>query len=1035
MKKHFTLAIIFLLVIATASAVIGQTTVTFQPGSATGKDAYLDDLNPATNFGNIDEFDALAWTVLGNPVRLRSLIEFDLTSIPSNATIQSATLTLYNNPTSQNGFLNGEHSHVSGSNESYLQRITSAWSESTVTWNNQPATSSVNAATLPQDVTPHEDYDVDVAAMVQDMVTNPSSNFGFMLQLVTEQYYRCMLFASSDHANPALHPKLVVTYTVPTSCINLVLQPNAGTGKDAYLESINSNVNFGNIAELNALAWTVNGNPVQERGLIEFDLSAIPTNAVVQSATLTLFNNPTSSNGFLNGEHSHFSGSDASYLLQVTSPWSENTVTWNNQPATTLTNAVTLPQDINPHQDYVIDVTTMTQGMVANPATNYGFMLQLITEQYYRCLLFASSDHPDSTLHPKLEICYTVPNPCISLVLQPDAAAGKDAMVDSYYPASNSGSSPEINSAAWTVLGNPMAQRSLIEFNLASIPTNAIVQSATLTLYNNPTSSNGFGNGQHSHLSGSNASYLMRVTSPWTENTVTWNTQPTTSMVNAATLPQDVNPNQDYAIDVSAMVQDMVTNPSTNYGFMLQLITEQYYRILVFASSDHPDSTIHPKLEICYTLPCTSLVLQPGPSGKDAYLDDIYANLNQGNIDEFNSLAWTVNGNPLRERALIEFDLTAVPTSATVQSATLTLYNNPTSSNGFLNGQHSHFSGSNASYLLRITAPWNENTVTWNNQPSTTFINAVTLPQDVTPHEDYAIDVTAMVQDMVTNPSSNYGFMLQLITEQYYRCLLFASSDHANAALHPKLEICYTVSSNLSVITTNTNPPCNGGCNGTATAFPSNGTGPYTYLWTPTGNTTQTVSALCSGNYTVTVTDALGNTVTNTVTINQPTPLTLSVNSVDASCSTCSDGYAWAAGNGGTPPYNYEWGTVPIQNTDTAHNLLPGSYYVCVDDANHCKTCSTIVVSYTVGINTIAGEQAGFVVTPNPSNGNFEIGFKDVIRDARVEVFDALGKIIFSEALNDRSNKLQMHLDAAKGIYFLNIITDEKRFIKKIVIQ
>jgi hypothetical protein len=1033
MKKHFTLFTAISLFAISHSA-FSQTTVTFQPGAA-GKDAYIDDINVNLNQGNLDEFNALAWTQQGNPLRERSLIEFDLTSIPTNATIQSATLTLYNNPTSSNGLLNGEHSHLSGSDASILQRITSAWSESTVTWNNQPGTSAVNAATLPQDVTPHEDYAIDVTLMTQDMVTNPSTNFGFMLQLITEQYYRCLLFASSDHANAALHPKLVVTYTVPSSCISLVLQPNAANGKDAYIDDINVNLNQGNIDEFNALAWTVNGNPLRERSLIEFDLTAVPANAVVQSATLTLYNNPTSSNGFLNGEHSHFSGSDASYLLRVTAPWSENTVTWNNQPATTLTNAVTLPQDVNPHQNYVIDVTTMTQNMVTNPSTNYGFMLQLITEQYYRCLLFASSDHADSTLHPKLELCYTVPNPCISLVLQPNATAGKDAYIDDINVNLNQGNIDEFNSLAWTVNGNPIRERSLIEYDLTSIPTNATVQSATLTLYNNPTSSNGFLNGEHSHFSGSDASYLLRVTAPWSESTVTWNNQPATTLTNAITLPQDISPHEDYVIDVTNAVQDMVTNPSTNYGFMLQLITEQYYRCLLFASSDHADSTLHPKLEICYTMPCTSLILQPDSSGKDAYIDDIYSNLNQGTIDEFNALAWTVNGNPLRERSMVEFDLTAVPTTATVQSASLTLYNNPTSSNGFLNGEHSHFSGSNASYLLRITAPWNENTVTWNNQPSTTFLNAVTLPQDVNPHQDYVIDVTAMVQDMVTNPSTNYGFMLQLITEQYYRCMLFASSDHANAALHPKLEICYTVSSSLSVISTNTNPPCNGGCNGTATAFPSNGTPPYTYSWSPVSASTQTVSALCSGNYTVTVTDATNNTVTTVVTINQPTPLTLSVNSVDASCSTCNDGYAWAAGNGGTPPYNYEWGTVPIQNTDTAHNLVPGSYYVCVDDANHCKTCSTIVVSYTVGINTIAGESSGFSVNPNPSNGNFEITFKNGIQNVDVEVYDAIGKLVFNEALSNRSNRMRLNLEAAPGIYFLNVIADGRRFIKKIVIQ
>jgi hypothetical protein len=313
--------------------------------------------------------------------------------------------------------------------------------------------------------------------------------------------------------------------------------------------------------------------------------------------------------------------------------------------------------------------------------------------------------------------------------------------------------------------------------------------------------------------------------------------------------------------------------------------------------------------------------------------------------------------------------------------------------------------------------------------------NAATLPQDVNPNEDYVIDVTAMVQGMVTNPSSNYGFMLQLITEQYYRILVFASSDHPNAALHPKLEICYTVS-NLTVTTTNTNPPCNGGCNGTAIVAPGSGTPPYTYSWSPNGASTQTVSALCAGNYTVTVTDSTGSTGTSIVTINQPTPLSLSVNSVDASCSTCNDGYAWTAGAGGTPPYNYEWGTVPIQNTDTAHNLAPGTYYVCVDDANACKTCSTIVVSYTVGINSISNEST-FTISPNPSDGNFEIAFAKGMHNAEVKIFDTLGKEIFTEYLTGdlTKRKTKIHFEAAQGIYYLEVISNEKSFAKKIVIR
>ena len=55
-----------------------------------------------------------------------------------------------------------------------------------------------------------------------------------------------------------------------------------------------------------------------------------------------------------------------------------------------------------------------------------------------------------------------------------------------------------------------------------------------------------------------------------------------------------------------------------------------------------------------------------------------------------------------------------------------------------------------------------------------------------------AIDVKDLTQSML-GEGNNHGLMIQLKTEEYYRSLFFASSDFADAALHPRLTIEYKI--------------------------------------------------------------------------------------------------------------------------------------------------------------------------------------------------------------------------------------------------
>ncbi len=163
-----------------------------------------------TNYGQEQYNNAQAWTNTNDAVIQQSLMAFDLSELPLGADVSAATLMLYSDPGSSQ-YPDG-HDRASGSNESTVARITSDWSASAVTWNSKPSTDSNHQATIAESSFAFEDKAIDVKAMVQDMVNEPQSSFGFHFHLNVEIPYRRMVFASIDHPSAELHPRLSITY-------------------------------------------------------------------------------------------------------------------------------------------------------------------------------------------------------------------------------------------------------------------------------------------------------------------------------------------------------------------------------------------------------------------------------------------------------------------------------------------------------------------------------------------------------------------------------------------------------------------------------------------------------------------------------------------------------------------------------------------------------------------------------------------------------------------------------------------------------
>lgn len=209
------LILLALSILKTCELSDAASTLTLRPDGLEGKDATLWSCMPDANFGNDRDYEAMAWTWnslgLASGV-LRGVMEFDLSTIPAGSCIKSARLSLYNNPESSEN--KGEHASLSGSNKALLQRITEPWEEDLVSWENQPDATDKNEVNLRESTRVHEDYlNIDVTGLVQDMVDFPSESFGFLIKLETEAFYRAVIFASSDHPEAKLRPRLVVIFT------------------------------------------------------------------------------------------------------------------------------------------------------------------------------------------------------------------------------------------------------------------------------------------------------------------------------------------------------------------------------------------------------------------------------------------------------------------------------------------------------------------------------------------------------------------------------------------------------------------------------------------------------------------------------------------------------------------------------------------------------------------------------------------------------------------------------------------------------
>ena len=268
---------------------------------------------------------------------------------------------------------------------------------------------------------------------------------------------------------------------------------------------------------------------------------------------------------------------------------------------------------------------------------------------------------------------------------------------------------------------------------------------------------------------------------------------------------------------------------------------------------------------------------------------------------------------------------------------------------------HSWSNGSTLDNITNLPVGFYSDTITDANGCSQTFTFAISNPSGPSGVVTTVIDATcfgacngsANVIPIGGTPGYTYNWNVpgqtdSTITGQCSGTYNLTITDAANCVLNT-----FVIIGEADSITANssfTPVSCSGTCDGTASVTPSGGTSPYTYLWA-NGQTTSSVSNLCVGPTSVTITDFNGCTNVVNFDITSPNVLTVITSSTDVSCNGGNDGTVSVTPTDGTAPYTYQWDDALSQTTQTATGLIAGTYTVTVTDLNGCSTSDVVVVN------------------------------------------------------------------------------------------